>query len=83
MSVANAEHCLALITKWHEVRLDLEEKLFAVTQDNSIKSGMTGRHRVEIFHGHCAGEGGANYTRIQGKPTTFQYPVMQQLYQPS
>jgi len=67
----NFEHCMTLIGKWHKLRLDLEESLYALTQDESIFSGR-GNYKEQSFYGHCAGEGGANYTKIHGARSTFQ-----------
>ena len=62
---------MQLIGKWHELRLDLEEAIFALTQDEAVFSAR-GYYKEDIFYGHCAGEGGTNYTRIQGLPETFK-----------
>ena len=65
------DHCMQLIGKWHALRLDLEEKMFALTQDEAVFS-VRGDYKKEFFYGHCSGEGGANYTRIQGLQKTFE-----------
>ena len=62
---------MQLLGKWHALRLDLEKKLFELTQDKAIFS-VRGSYKENIFHGHCLGEGGLNYSRIQGLPTTFE-----------
>ena len=74
----NLEHCVELVKKWHELRLDLENTVVALTQDKSVLNGVRGNHKRDIFCGHCFGEGGSNYTRIQGLPATFER--MQELY---
>ena len=66
-----AEHCLELIKKWHDVRTDLEDKLFSLTKDKSISGGQAGSHRSDIFQGHCSGEGGESYIQIQGAKESF------------
>jgi hypothetical protein len=69
---------MELIKKWHEIRLDLEHDLHALAGDDTVLNGVRGDHKRGIFHGHCFGEGGTNYTRIQGLPSTFER--MQGLY---
>jgi hypothetical protein len=72
------EHCMELVKRWHEIRLDLENSMYAATQDKTILRGILGKYKKDIFRGHCSGEGGSNYTRIQGQPETFQN--MQAIY---
>lgn len=62
---------MQLIGKWHALRLDLEEKMVALTQDESVFAAR-GHYKEAFFYGHCSGEGGANYTRIQGLQKTFE-----------
>ena len=72
------EHCLELLRKWHEIRFDLEKDIFALTQDRTVLDGASGDYKRDVFQGHCHGEGGLNYSRIQGLPATFGR--MQELY---
>ena len=72
------EHCLELLQKWHELRSDLEKEIHDLAQDKTVLDGMAGRYKSDIFQGHCLGQGGSNYTRIQGLPATFGR--MQELY---
>jgi hypothetical protein len=54
----NLSHCMELVTKWHALQSDFEEKLYSLTQDERIRDGQSGSHKVEYFKGHyCAGEG--------------------------
>lgn len=76
-NAGNFDHCMQLIGKWHELRLDLERSIFGLTQDKAIFNAR-GSYNEDIFFGHCSGEGGANYTRIQGLPGTLE--VMEMLY---
>jgi hypothetical protein len=67
------DHCLALVQQWHDLRTDLETKLFALTGDvNLTASGASGHYRPEIFNGHCDGDGHRHYKRIAASPATLQ-----------
>lgn len=46
--------------------------MLALTADKNIIHGILGSYKKDIFRGHCSGEGGSNYTRIQGLPETFE-----------
>lgn len=76
----NYEKCMEMVTKWHEIRLDFETKLFALTKDDRIMEAATkSDYKVEIFRGHCAGEGGSNYSQIDASQATFaEVPKMYQ-----
>lgn len=76
--VLREEHCIELVKKWHELRLDLEKGIVTLTGDKTVLKGVRGDHKRDIFRGHCFGEGGANYTRIQGLQSTIER--MQDLY---
>ena len=56
---------MELVTRWHEIRADFENKLFELTNDVSIKKGQAGEHKVEYFRGHCMGEGGSEYLNFE------------------
>lgn len=56
---------------WHEVRKDLEDKLFAATGDESIRTGQAGTHKNDIFFGHCSDDGSSGYNQITGTKETF------------
>lgn len=72
LAVLRIDHCIELVKQWHDLRLDLENSIYAITQDKTIYRGIAGSHKKEVFRGHCHGEGGANYTQIQGLPKTFE-----------
>lgn len=74
----NFDHCMELVEKWHSLRSDLEKAMYALTKDKTVMRGVLGLHKREIFHGHCTGEGGSNYTQIQARPGTFER--MEELY---
>ena len=69
--VAHLDHCMMLLEKWHSVRLDLENKLFDLTGDASIKDGTTGNYKEDIFHGHCREDGFGGYLNLAGTDETF------------
>ena len=71
--VVHVSHCLKLQSVWHTFRSDLEDKLFNLTNDNTIREqGQSGTHMKEYFQGHCKGHGYMNYLGISGKPETLQ-----------
>ena len=63
---------MELVSRWHAIRSDFEAKFYDLTQDELIRVGQSGNHKVEYFQGHCTGEGGASYQHIQAKPESFQ-----------
>ncbi len=69
--VAHLDHCMMLLEKWHSVRLDLENKLFDLTRDASIRNGTTGNYKEDIFHGHCSEDGFSGYLNLAGTDETF------------
>lgn len=70
-SAGSYEKCMELVTKWHELRSDFETKLFALTNDQRIKAASQSSYKMEIFHGHCGGEGGGNYSQIDASEKSF------------
>lgn len=69
--VAHVDHCMMLLEKWHSVRLDLENKLFDLTGDTSIREGSIGNFKKDIFHGHCTEDGFDGYLNLAGTDETF------------
>ena len=68
----NIDHCVELVKNWHDVRTDLENELYALTNDDTILEGSVGLYRREIFGGHCGGQSDGNYIKISGNPETFR-----------
>lgn len=66
------DHCLELQQTWHSYRTELEEQLFALTGDDSLKNGTVGDYKKQIFQGHCRDYGGASYLPIGGSDKTRQ-----------
>lgn len=62
---------MELVTRWHAIRTDFENQLFALTNDPKIKHGQSGKHKVEYFQGHCSEEGGKNYLNIDPSKETL------------
>ena len=62
---------MELITRWHAIRVDFENKLFQLTNDEKIKNGQAGQHKTEYFRGHCTDEGGSNYLNIDASKETL------------
>ena len=65
--MVHLDHCMMLINKWHALRLDLENKLFDLTGDSSIRDGSTETYKSDIFLGHCKDDGNSGYLMISGK----------------
>ena len=74
----HVDHCMILIEKWHAARKDFENQLFALTKDESINGFSTGSYKTDLFHGHCNGEGAANYTALSLNQETLT--SVQKLY---
>jgi len=70
---AGLTHGLELVGKWHEIRSDLEDQLYALTNDETIKNvGRSRLYKTEIFHGHCREDGNDVYLLLAGKNETYQ-----------
>lgn len=65
------EKCMEVVTKWHSLRTDFEARLFRLTSDQRLLKAASHSYMVEVFQGHCAGEGGKNYTPIDATDETF------------
>lgn len=70
-SAGSYDKCMAVITKWHWLRSDFEIKLFALTSDERLREASSQLYKPEIFQGHCAGEGGENYSEINATDATL------------
>ena len=70
-SAGSYEKCMEVVSKWHQLRTDFETKLFALTSDQRLLKGASQTYMVEVFQGHCGGEGGKNYTQIDASDETF------------
>jgi len=58
------EHCLQIVREWHLLRSDLESSIYELTNDDSMKLGVAGDYRKDIFQGHCDGDGSKNYLQL-------------------
>lgn len=65
------EKCMEVVTRWHEIRSDFESKLFTLTNDPRLTEAASHDYKKDIFQGHCAGEGGKNYTQIDASDDSF------------
>lgn len=78
------EKCMEIIERWHSYRSDLEHQWHQLTGDQQLLSFNTGgrpNYKPEIFHGHCHGEGGKNYSQITASQKSFYR--LRDLYQPN
>lgn len=66
------EHCMQLVHRWHDLRSDFEDKLHALTGDNSILSSRNGTYMPDVFNGHCQGDGNDFYNLLAGKDESFE-----------
>ena len=69
--VAHLDHCMMLLQKWHSLRFDLENKLFNLTGDSSIREGSNGTYKADVFLGHCSDDGYSGYLKLAVKNETF------------
>jgi hypothetical protein len=77
----NLDHCLELVKKWHTLRSDFEDQLYALTKDTTIKQiGRSGKYKSDIFDGHCNADGNDGYVVLAGKNETFAR--VHELYEP-
>lgn len=67
----NYDHCMKLITIWHNVRSDLENKMISLTSDSTINEGRKGDYFKDIFQGHCTENGGSGYVPLAGHKESF------------
>jgi len=65
------EKCMEIVTKWHELRSDFEKKFYALTNDERILKAAQCNYKTQLFNGHCAGEGGGNYSQIDASEESF------------
>ena len=69
--VAHLDHCMMLLNKWHALRSDLEEQLFKLTGDSSIRDGSMGNYKNDTFLGHCSEDGYKGYINLSGKKESY------------
>jgi hypothetical protein len=74
------DHCFELVRRWHDLRTDFENQLYDLTKDETIKSGVNGTYKPEIFQGHCDGDGNEHYKLISATKETFKR--VQEMYLP-
>lgn len=65
------DHCMVLHTQWHNVRTNLEERLFELTRDETIRQGQGGNYKQDVFQGHCRENGGDHYLTLSGNEKTL------------
>ena len=71
--VVRYEHCMLTQAIWHNMRSDLEEKLYKLTGDESIHSdGQSGMYQKQYFAGHCAEDQSKGYLSLGGSPETHR-----------
>ena len=66
------DHCMELLTIWHNYRTDLETKLEGLTGDTTVRNGRAGNYKKDVFQGHCTENGQTGYLQLSAKPDTFK-----------
>ncbi len=62
------DHCMELLTVWHNMRTSLETQLYELTGDEVIQEGQVGTYKNQVFHGHCKANGQSHYLPLRMKP---------------
>jgi hypothetical protein len=65
------DHCMELLTVWHQHCYDLESKLQDMMGSKAIANQM-GEYKKEVFKGHCTGIGPEHYILLSEKQDSFQ-----------
>ena len=62
---------MMLQNMWHSLRSELENELFKLTGDTTIKEASNGTYLPDVFLGHCTENGNDGYLQMTSKPETF------------
>eukprot|EP00539_Tryblionella_compressa_P008647 CAMPEP_0178754174 /NCGR_PEP_ID=MMETSP0744-20121128/12019_1 /TAXON_ID=913974 /ORGANISM="Nitzschia punctata, Strain CCMP561" /LENGTH=565 /DNA_ID=CAMNT_0020408069 /DNA_START=1091 /DNA_END=2788 /DNA_ORIENTATION=- len=66
VDIVDYDHCMELQAVWHDMRADLENKLYALTKDERIAGGQKGTYNQQFFRGHCSEDQSKGYLSIAG-----------------
>lgn len=61
LNIMNLEHCHDIVKEWHKLRSEVEEKLYKITGDDTIREGQKGMYEKDLFMGHCNEDGNDGY----------------------
>ena len=71
IDTVDLHHCMKLVRRWHDLRTDLEDQLYALTGDDTILDGRKGDYRTDVFNGHCDNDGNSGYKLLTGKAESY------------
>lgn len=66
------EHCMIMLNEWHTIRTDLENQLYTLTNDITIKNGQLGKYKTNVFQGHCNENSQSGYIQMSAKQESIQ-----------
>ena len=61
---ADFDHCLEVVRRWHQMRLDLERRVLNITGNLTVLEGQVGNYTADVFMGHCSTNGPEGYLPI-------------------
>ena len=70
VDIVHYDQCMKAQRVWHQVRSDLEDKLFKLTGDEGVKAGQNGDYNKKFFLGHCSEDQSIGYLRLGGSAET-------------
>ena len=72
VDIVDYDQCMQRQKVWHGMRTDLEDQLYDLTGDASIRQGQRGDYNKEFFQGHCSEDQSKGYLRLGGSPETLK-----------
>lgn len=66
VDITDYKECMEKQAVWHDMRTDLENKLYALSKDERIRSGQKGTYNREFFRGHCTEDQSKGYLQVAG-----------------
>jgi hypothetical protein len=66
MDIVDFQQCMERQAVWHDMRTDLEDKLYALTKDERVRAGQKGNYNQEYFRGHCTQDQSKGYLQMAG-----------------
>jgi hypothetical protein len=64
LDIVDFDHCMEAQAVWHNVRVDLENKLYELTKDDRIRKGQQGNYNQQFFLGHCSEDQSKGYLQM-------------------
>jgi lipopolysaccharide biosynthesis glycosyltransferase len=66
VDIVDYDHCMEVQEIWHNMRKDLEDKLYSITKDRRILDAQKGPYNKKFFGGHCTEDQSKGYLRLGG-----------------